>query len=151
MKKLLIALIAVFFFIGMVQADDAPIEPEVIEEVIEEVLEEPTAEPTEEPIEEVVIEEVIEELAVEELIIEEPVIEEVVEEEPCEWQDLYKDCFNDTGNEFISCSISYTAKTSGTSLVVIKNTKCSYNCLPGSLIKSEIVATYTSSIEYFDN
>jgi len=146
MKKLLIALIAVFFFIGMVQADDAPIEPEVIEEVIEEVLEEPTAEPTEEAIEEVVIEEVIEELVIEELVI-----EEVVEEEPCEWQDLYKDCFNDTGNEFISCSISYTAKTSGTSLVVIKNTKCSYNCLPGSLIKSEIVATYTSSIEYFDN
>ena len=144
MKKLLIATLAVFFFIGMVQADDEPVEPEVIEEVIEEVLEEPTAEPTEEAIEEVVIEEVIEELVIEELVI-----EEVVEEEPCEWQDLYKDCFNDTGNEFISCNISYTAKTSGTSLVVIKDTKCSYNCLPGSYIKSEVVATYTSSTEFY--
>lgn len=145
MKKLLIATLAVFFFIGMVQADDEPVEPEVIEEVVEEVLEEPTVEPTEEAIEEVVIEEVIEEL-----VIEEPVIEEVVqEEEPCEWQDLYKDCFNDTGNEFISCRISYTAKTSGTSLVVVKDTKCSYNCLPGSYIKSEVVATYTSSMEFY--
>ena len=148
MKKLLIATLAVFFFIGVVQADDAPIEPEVIAEAIEEVVEEPTAEPTEEAIEEVMIEEVVEELAVEEVVIEE-VIEEVVEEKPCEWQDLYKDCFNDTGNEFISCSISYTAKTSGASLVVIKDTKCSYNCLPGSYIKSEVVATYTSSTEFY--
>ena len=143
MKKLLIATLAVFFFIGMVQADDEPVEPEVIEEVIEEVLEEPTAEPTEEVIEEVVIEEVVDELVIEELIIDEVVGENAEENE------MEESCFL-TNTEYDYCRITYQAINGGDVLTIRKTTTCYFSCAENAhSITSEVVATYVSFMEFY--
>ena len=132
MKKLLIATLAAFFFIGMVQADDEPVEPEVIKEVIEEVLEEPTAEPTEEAIEEVVIEEVIEEL-----VIEEPVIEEVVEEEHAEEV------------KYIFCKTTYLVSENSKGVAVFEHYSCMRTDGNGEDGYTIMVAQFANTVEYY--
>ena len=133
MKKLLIALIAVLFFIGMVQADDEPVEPEVIEEVIEEVLEEPTAEPTEEVIKEVIIEEPV----IEELVQPE---EEILPEEPTEEEVKY-----------IVCSTTYLVSENSKGVAVFEHFDCVRADGNGNDGYTKMVAQFVNTSEYFDN